>query len=93
MMKNIDKFLYFEKEKLKNRNLIFFNMLINIWFSVLMEVIVMNMCLDVFNNLVKVGKNVFYLVLWKCEGKMSFVYICYNILLLYLGIFIIVLIG
>lgn len=62
MMKNIDKFLYFEKEKLKNRNLIFFNMLINIWFSVLMEVIVMNMCLDVFNNLVKVGKNVFYLV-------------------------------
>lgn len=62
MMKNNDKFMDFEKEELKNRNLIFFNMLINIWFSVLMEVIVMNMCLDVFNNLVKVGNNVFYLV-------------------------------
>lgn len=62
MKKNNDKFMDFEKEELKNRNLIFFNMLINIWFSVLMEVIVMNLCLDVFNNLVKVGNNVFYLV-------------------------------
>lgn len=62
MKKNNNKFMDFEKEELKNRNLIFFNMLINIWFSVLMEVIVMNLCLDVFNNLVKVGNNVFYLV-------------------------------
>lgn len=62
MMKNIDKSLYFEKEKSKNRNLTSPNMSINIRSSVPMEVTVTNTCLDVLNNLVKVGKNVFYSV-------------------------------
>lgn len=93
MMKNIDKSLYFEKEKSKIRNLTSPNMSINIRSSVPMEVTVTNTCLDVLNNLVKVGKNVFYSVQWKCEGKMCFVHICYNILLLHSGISTTVLIG
>lgn len=74
MMKNIDKSTDFEKEKSKNRNLTSPNMSINIRSSVPMEVTVTNTCLDVLNNLVKVGNNVFYSVQWKCEGKMCFVH-------------------
>lgn len=61
-MKNIDKSTDFEKEKSKNRNLTSPNMSINIRSSVPMEVTVTNTCLDVLNNLVKVGNNVFYSV-------------------------------
>lgn len=62
MKKNNDKSTDFEKEESKNRNLTSPNMSINIRSSVPMEVTVTNSCLDVLNNLVKVGNNVFYSV-------------------------------
>lgn len=62
MKKNNNKSTDFEKEESKNRNLTSPNMSINIRSSVPMEVTVTNSCLDVLNNLVKVGNNVFYSV-------------------------------
>lgn len=61
-MKNNDKSTDAEKEDSKNRNLPPPSMSIHVRSSVPMEVTVTNTCLEVLNNLVKVGYNVFYLV-------------------------------
>lgn len=57
-----------EDEDFKNIVLFSFKMLINVRFNDLMEVIVIKICLEVFNNLVKVGSRGIFLLNLRLEN-------------------------